>query len=134
MSALRIADHNSKFHRVDGRCQLVQSDLVSPIFGKFGLICANLPYIPTHKLTHLQVAQVEPLSALDGGEFGLDLIQKLLADSVRIAADKVCLLLEIESEQGKPAFALAEKYYPNAKVKIVRDLSGLDRLLVIERD
>lgn len=134
LSALRIANHNSKFHRVDGRCQLIQSDLISPIYGKFGLICANLPYIPTHRLNHLQVAKVEPLSALDGGEFGLDLIQKLLAGSVRIAADKVCLLFEIESEQGKPALSLAEKYYPDAEFKVLRDLSGLDRLLVIERD
>jgi release factor glutamine methyltransferase len=118
---------------VNNRCYYVQSDLVTAISGPIGLICANLPYIPSYKLANLPVAKNEPMTALDGGETGLDLIQKLLNDSVRIAADKVCLLLEIEAEQGKSAYSIAEKYYPDAKIEVAKDLSGLDRLLVIER-
>lgn len=133
MNALRIANHNSALNKVNDRCSFFQSDLVTAISGKLGLICANLPYIPSSKLANLPVAKNEPMTALDGGENGLDLIQKLLKDSVHIAADKVCLLLEIEAEQGKSAYSIAEKYYPDAKIEVAKDLTGLDRLLVIER-
>jgi release factor glutamine methyltransferase len=133
MSALRVAYHNAILHSVKERCNFLQSDLITPISGKFGLICANLPYIPSSKLASLTVARSEPMAALDGGESGLVLIQKLLQDSVHIADDRVCLLLEIEAEQGVAASELARKYYPGAKIDVKKDLSGLDRLLVIER-
>lgn len=134
MSALRVAKHNSIMHHVNTRCSLLQSDLISPIKGKFGLICANLPYIPSHKLSNLPVAQTEPLSALDGGKTGLDLIKILLHDIVRIAAEKYCLLLEIEAEQGEAAYSMAKNFFREAEVMVKQDLSGLDRLLVIERE
>jgi release factor glutamine methyltransferase len=133
MNALRVANYNAVLHNVNERCNFLQSDLITPISGKFGLICANLPYIPSAKLTSLTVARNEPITALDGGESGLVLIQKLLQESIPIAADRVCLLLEVEAEQGVAASELARKYYPDAIIDVKKDLSGLDRLLVIER-
>jgi release factor glutamine methyltransferase len=97
------------------------------------LICANLPYIPTYKLENVSVAINEPKAALDGGKDGLDLIHRLLADSVHIADRNVSLLLEIEAEQGNEVKKLAQKYYPDAEVAIKKDLAGNDRLLTIER-
>lgn len=133
MTALKVAKRNANFNNVQNQCSFINSDLSSSLFGKFQLICANLPYIPTYKLEKLSVARFEPKVALDGGKDGLDLIQRLLADSVRIAARKVCLLLEIESEQGDIVRKLAQNFYPDADIKIEKDLAGLDRLLVIER-
>jgi release factor glutamine methyltransferase len=133
MTALKVAKRNASFNNVQNQCRFIISDLTSSLFGKFQLICANLPYIPTIKLEKLSVAKNEPKAALDGGKDGLDLIQRLLADSVRIAASNVCLLLEIESEQGDTVRKLAQNSYPDADIKIEKDLAGLDRLLVIER-
>jgi release factor glutamine methyltransferase len=133
MATLNVAKRNAGTNHVQKQCFFVQSDLTSSLFGKFQLICANLPYIPTNKLTNLPVTRYEPRSALDGGMGGLDLIHRLLADSVRIVDDKVCLLLEIEAEQGLEVNDLANKYYPDADIKIDKDLAGNDRLLVIER-
>jgi release factor glutamine methyltransferase len=133
MRALQVAKHNSGINHVQNQCCFVQSDLTSSLFGKFQLICANLPYIPTNKLANLSVARYEPKVALDGGKDGLDLIHRLLSDSVRIADSKVCLLLEIEADQGEAVRKLAQTYYPDAAVNIKTDLAGNHRLLIIER-
>jgi release factor glutamine methyltransferase len=131
--ALQVAKNNAGINYVQDQCCFVQSDLTSSLFGTFKLICANLPYIPTYKLENLLVARYEPKAALDGGKDGLDLIHKLLTDSVRIADSKVCLLLEIEADQGDAVRKLAHKFYPDAEVAIKKDLAGNDRLLTIER-
>jgi release factor glutamine methyltransferase len=131
--ALQVAKRNAGINHVQDQCCFVQSDLTSSLFGTFKLICANLPYIPTYKLENLSVAINEPKAALDGGKDGLDLIHRLLADSVHIADRNVSLLLEIEAEQGNEVKKLAQKYYPDAEVAIKKDLAGNDRLLTIER-
>jgi release factor glutamine methyltransferase len=131
--ALQVAKRNAVINHVQDQCCFVQSDLTSSLFGKFQLICANLPYIPTYKLENLSVAKHEPKAALDGGKDGLDLIHRLLADSVRIAGSKICLLLEIEADQGNAVRKLAQKYYPDAEVDLKKDMAGNDRLLTIER-
>jgi release factor glutamine methyltransferase len=133
LRALQVAKRNAENNHVQNQVCYVQSDLTSSIFGKFKLICANLPYIPTCKLEDLSVARYEPTAALDGGKEGLDLIHRLLADSLRITDKEVCLLLEIESEQGVAVYDLAKTYYPDADIRIDKDLAGNDRLLVIER-
>jgi release factor glutamine methyltransferase len=131
--ALQVAKRNAGINHVQDQCCFVQSDLTSSLFGTFKLICANLPYIPTYKLENVSVAINEPKAALDGGKDGLDLIHRLLADSVHIADRNVSLLLEIEAEQGNEVKKLAQKYYPDAEVAIKKDLAGNDRLLTIER-
>ncbi len=131
--ALQVAKRNAGNNNVQNQCCFVQSDLTYSLFGNFSLICANLPYIPTSKLENLSVARYEPKAALDGGKDGLDLIHRLLADSVRIADRNVCLLLEIGADQADAVRKLAQKYYPEAEVAIKKDLAGNDRLLTIER-
>ena len=133
MAALKVAKRNSVLNQVQNRCSFIHSDLTTSLGGKFQLICANLPYIPSHKLENLQVAKNEPIAALNGGNDGLDVIRRLLMDSVRISASEVCLLLEIEAGQGAAAKDLANKYYPSTEIKIEKDLAGNDRLLIIER-
>jgi methylase of polypeptide subunit release factors len=41
------------------------------------LICANLPYIPTGKLSAVNSRAYEPSEALDGGADGLRLLRRL---------------------------------------------------------
>lgn len=55
-------------------------DLMSNTDGKFDLITANLPYIPTSRINELDqsVKDFEPHLALDGGNDGFELINKLL--------------------------------------------------------
>lgn len=132
--ALATARANARLHQVDGRISFLQSDLLSACSTQFDLVCANLPYIPSTDLPRLEVSRHEPLLALDGGPDGLALIAQLLADAPRWLAPAGLMLLEIEYRQGQKAALLAQHALPKAQVNILKDYSGLDRFVKIERE
>jgi release factor glutamine methyltransferase len=130
--AIAVARKNAQRHQVANRFQFVISDLCSAIRGRYDLLCANLPYIPTSELQNLPVSKHEPQLALDGGCSGLDLIQRFLQSAPCLLAEKGLILAEIEASQGKAALDLAMDYFPQAQVRMVQDYSGNDRVLRIE--
>ncbi len=131
-AALEIAHRNVERHGLSGRVELFLADLIPvdfPLSG-FDIISANLPYIPTETLQTLEIFGKEPSLALDGGQDGLDVIRRLVA---RLADEKIsdCLcLLEIEHRQGPAIRGLIGQFFPNANIRIQRDLAGFDRLAV----
>lgn len=133
-AALQIAARNRDALGLAARVSLVQSDLLTGMDGRFNLVCANLPYIPSRKLEQLAVSHFEPRLALDGGTDGLILIARLLSQLHAALLPGGLALLEIEAEQGETALALARQALPETDVHIQRDLAGHPRLLVIEKD
>lgn len=133
-AALAVAHANAELHGMTGRIELLSADLLDcpALAGRhFDLLVANLPYIPTGTLRLLEVYGREPTLALDGGADGLDLVRQLLHTAPAQLAPGGAVLLEIEASQGQLAQALARAAFPRAAVKILPDLSGRDRLLVI---
>ena len=131
-AALAIARLNAEKHGVGNRIQFVEADLFPESLSAFDLVTANPPYIPTEKLKGLAVYGREPTLALDGGTDGMDIIRRLLGLSKRWLAAGGALRVEIESGQGKVALETAKGHFPDAKIKIDKDLAGLDRLLIID--
>jgi release factor glutamine methyltransferase len=131
LAALRIARTNAAHHGLLKQVSLLQSDLLSSLSGPFDLICANLPYIPHQTLSELPVAHFEPLLALDGGPDGVLLIRRLLEDAPRVLTVGGLILLEIEYRQGQTVAELARQSFPDARVKVVQDYAGLDRIVEI---
>ncbi len=129
--ALQVAWRNAQKHAVAERVRLVQADLLSSLKPGFGLICANLPYIPHNRLLSLAVYGREPALALDGGEDGLVTIRRFLQQA-RSALTGGCLLLEIDAMQGQAVRELAQEAFPGSKVEVYRDLGGRERLAKIE--
>jgi len=133
--ALEIAHKNIEAHQVSKRVELIQTDLVAGLTGPFDLVCANLPYIPSETLSGLEVIRYEPRLALDGGEDGLRLLERLM-DQLSEGGVKTqpmgLALYEIEANQGEPALTLARRYFPDATIHVMTDLAGLPRLLVVE--
>lgn len=133
LDALEVARHNAQVNGVGERIDFRQADLLAGIDGSFDLICANLPYIPTEKLHRLQVYLREPTLALDGGESGLEIIERLLAQAVDQLATGGLILLEIESSLPQEAQQAAERYFPQATVTVHHDLAGHARIVSIQR-
>ncbi len=131
--ALEVAKVNAEKFSLLDRMEFLQADLLDGVPGPFGLICANLPYIPTLKLMKLPVAEREPRLALDGGLGGMEVISRMLEQAKGQLVSGGLMLLEIESSQGDDVKTLAKAHYPASKVQILKDLSGLDRCLEIER-
>ncbi len=131
-SALQAARANAGLHGVSERVLFIQSNLIDGIQGSFDLICANLPYIPTHIMRNLRVYEKEPELALDGGADGLELIRSLLSVASQRLNEAGSLLLEIEMNQAKAVSSLAKKLFPLKNVRVYQDLAGKDRLLAID--
>jgi len=81
----------------------------------------------------LDVAQNEPLLALDGGEDGFDLYRMLLRDLTGKMAKESLILCEIDFSQKREALSLSRQLFPDASVTIKEDYAGLSRLLMIRK-
>lgn len=130
--ALKIAQLNAAAHRVEAQITFSQADLLPEGAGKFDLVCANLPYIPTAKLTEVNTLGFEPNLALDGGPDGLGLILRLLNSLPSRLSEPGLALLETESTLGEETLTLAKAAFPLADVQLRQDLAGRDRLIRIE--
>jgi release factor glutamine methyltransferase len=132
--ALHVAHQNALRHSVDKQIRFLATDLLEGISETFDLVCANLPYIPSGKLSEINSIVFEPGLALDGGNTGLDFISRLLEQLPTKLNTPGCCLLEIEETLGREILTLARNNFPHDQVSLKQDLAGKDRLLVIIRD
>lgn len=132
-SALRVAQENARRHGVSDRISFWQGSLLDALFAPVDLICANLPYIPQPDLAALPVAQHEPITALDGGPDGLRWIEALLVGSQHWLAPGGLMLLEMQFDQGEQIKSMTKNYLPHASASVISDLSGLPRLVRIQK-
>jgi release factor glutamine methyltransferase len=124
--ALEVARLNCQRHGVTDRVCLLQGDMLDPIPQPVDLIIANLPYVRKSELSGLRF---EPRLALDGGSDGMEKIRRLCRQSGGKLRPGGCLLLEIGEGQGKDITALLNTLFPGAKVEVIPDLSGIERVV-----
>lgn len=96
---------------------------------KFDLIVANLPYIPSHRLKKLNksVSDYEAISALNGGENGLSLINELLEQIPQFLNKNGYFILEIDETHKIENF---KNFFHIYKLKIEKDCFNKNRFLV----
>ena len=133
-AALAVAEDNARRHGVAERVRLLHGDLLQPLPGPVDLIVANLPYIPSGRIDGLQpeVRDYEPRGALDGGPDGTDLLRPLLRQAGAHLRPGGAVMLEIDEEQGATMSEEARRAFPAAAVHVLPDLSGRDRVLVVQ--
>ena len=131
---LDVAAFNIRAHGVSERVTLGIGDLLEPVPEPIDLIVANLPYIPTDRISTLQPEiRQEPALALDGGPDGLDLIRRLLTQAESKLKDSGIILLEMEPDQIPVVQELAIQHFPEGSTSVEEDLAGMDRILTIYR-
>jgi release factor glutamine methyltransferase len=134
-AALTLAQANAADHHA--AVTFWQGDLLTPLLEKnihLDLILANLPYIRSADVPNLAVSRYEPNLALDGGADGLDLVRRLLPQARQLLKPNGLILLEIGYHQGAETVAAAQAVFPNATVRLLPDLAGLDRVVCIQND
>ncbi len=127
-AALSIAEENARQNNV--YVNFIESDLFANVKGSFDMIVSNPPYIERAVIDTLdsQVKDHEPLSALDGGEDGLDFYRRITADLHRFLKKKGCIIFEIGYNQGYALYdMLVKNNFRNISVK--KDLAGMDRVV-----
>lgn len=126
--ALQVAEENAR--RLGKQVDFKQGDLWEPIVGTYDVIVSNPPYIPSGKIQGLmeEVRCYDPLMALDGSEDGLAFYRMLAGRGRSFLNPGGWLMVEIGCEQGPQVSRLFEKA-GFCEVSVVKDLSGLDRVV-----
>ncbi|MCH8940354.1 MAG: peptide chain release factor N(5)-glutamine methyltransferase [Chloroflexi bacterium] len=132
--ALAVARQNIERHDVANQVHLQEGDLLSGYDGKLDLIVSNPPYIPDGEVPGLQpeVALHEPSAALGGGPDGLSIIRRLMDQAAELLSPNGALMIEFNPPQSSVLMSEAKRLWPNAGCRVVKDLAGLDRVLVVE--
>ena len=133
-AVLDVAAYNIRTHGVGDRVTLGIGDLLDAVPEPVDLIIANLPYIPSDRISTLQPeVQQEPVLALDGGPDGLDLIRRLLIQAEDKLKPTGIILLEMDPEQIPLVQGLVKHHFPEGTSNVETDLAGIDRILTIHR-
>ena len=132
-AALAVAGLNAKRLRLAGRVEFLQGDLLEPLRESVDMIVANLPYVPTAVWAALppEIRDHEPRAALDGGDDGLRVIDRLLAQAPHRLGPGGAILLEIAHDQAPLLGDLVSVRLPGALLEVRKDLAGHDRIALI---
>lgn len=133
--ALKIAKENAVTHNVENRISFIKSNFLQEVTGKYDLIISNPPYIETSTIKSLdkEVKQYDPLTALDGGEDGLDcynIIAKNAANYLNIGGYVIVEIGFNQKDTVTDVF-LSNNFNLNAQIK---DIGGNYRCLVFNID
>ncbi|MDP9265532.1 MAG: peptide chain release factor N(5)-glutamine methyltransferase [Chloroflexota bacterium] len=135
--ALAVARENALAHGVAARIDLRQGDLLSPIGERVDVVAANLPYLRDGEVDRFVGARTslafEPRSGVVAGPDGLELMRRCAADLSRVLAPGGSVLFECDPPQ---ASAIAELLSAaiRGSTRVLRDLSGDERVVAVERE
>ena len=109
--AIKIAKFNSYKFDLSNRSTFKVCNLNNFNRGKYDLIVSNPPYIPTKDIKNLSkdIINYEPLTALDGGIDGLDLIKKVIYKSNYLLKRDGLLAIEIGHGQYNKVYKILKK-------------------------
>ena len=133
--ALDVARRNAERHRVAARIDWRRADLFDADGGPFDLVVANPPYVAERDRPTLQpeVRDHEPALALFAGEDGLDVIRRLLPESVPRLRAGGTLLFEFGFGQGDAVAQLISATRGLTMSDLRHDLQGIPRVAIAKR-
>ena len=128
--ALAVAHINVERHKLSHRITLVQSDLFAELHGVYDLIVCNPPYVNSASMAALPAEfRAEPALALAGGEDGMGLVRRILAEAPAHMSDEGFLVLEIGHERRH-----FEHAFRRLEVAWLETSAGSDQVLLVTRD
>lgn len=123
--ALSLARENAE--KLSASIAFEQADLLPSSGESFDLIVANLPYIPAGDIPTLQREVLhDPVTALDGGPDGLDLIRRLITAAPSRLQPGGLLALEIGHDQS-PAVRTLLQDNNYRDILLLQDYQGIER-------
>jgi protein-(glutamine-N5) methyltransferase, release factor-specific len=138
--AIKVAKENAQKHGVAKSVKFEQGDLFKPFSKhfrkqKFDMIISNPPYIKSSVIPTLQkeVCEHEPLSALDGGESGLDFYERIVSGVGSHLRKSGVLLLEIGHDQGEAVSGLLSRNGDFTSIRVLKDLANRDRIVFAKK-
>lgn len=130
-SALEVAMHNVGAYNLHDRVFLHCSDLFQKLAPRqYDVIICNPPYVNAGSMDALpQEYRHEPEMALAGGDDGMDLVRRILADAPAYMAPKGILVLEIGHER-----AHFEAAFPQLEPVWLDSSEASDQIVLLTRE
>ncbi len=130
--ALQLASENSLNNQVP--INFVQSDVFSKITETFDIIVSNPPYIAydDEDEVGINVLASEPHLALFADEDGFAIYRQIIENASEHLTENGKLYFEIGYKQGEGLRALLAQHFPNKRVRVLEDMFGKDRMVVMD--
>ncbi len=129
--AANLARTNADNLGVSERIQVIECDLLSgiPTGYKADVLVSNPPYVPTHVIDEIdqEVSAYEPHLALDGGEDGMDIFRRLVADAPEVLKPNGYIAVELFESKLDVARTILEEDGRWTSIEVVYDLTGRPR-------
>lgn len=130
----RVPARGKRETRAPLQIKFVKSNLFGAFCNKnvkFDVIVSNPPYVTKGELKKLSlfIRKHEPVTALDGGKDGLEIIKKIIRQAPDYFKKDGILALEVGYKQAKKVKKLMEKA-GFGNIAVIKDLAGIDRVVV----
>ena len=132
-AAAAVARENAEMLGLTERVAVHVGDLLAPLAGRrYDMILSNPPYIPTADIATLmpEVRSYEPHLALDGGADGLNIYRRLMADAPALLNEGGAVAVEVGIDEAAAVAALAMAHSRIVRTEILKDLAGIERVVV----
>ena len=138
MEGLHLARENARLNQVDEKISFVQADMIAAISvgsQKFNLVVTNPPYVSQAEYSELprEIRDYEPRQALDGGDDGLTAIKHIIREAPAVLRQAGGLVMEMGGGQAQRVSTLVSDSQHYQNHHIIKDYSGIDRVLVAIR-
>ena len=133
--AVEVAQDNAERHGVANRIKFTVGDLLEPLTGPVDIIIANPPYIPAENLPELQaeIRDHEPRVAVDGGDGGMTIAERLVRGAPSYLKPRGRLLMEVGYGQAPLMVDVAKHVFPaGTDVDMALDLAGIPRVVRVQ--
>ena len=138
--ALSVAARNVQHHQLTETVQLLCGDLFAPIIEgldetRFDLIVSNPPYVSTAEYEALEknVKDYEPQKALHAGEKGLDIYERIIAETTTHLKPDAALMMEIGYQQGDDIKELLDSSNTFKEIEVKKDFTKNDRIAIAKK-
>ena len=130
--ALAVASKNAHHHKTN--IQFFQADVFRQVSGKYDIIVSNPPYISFEDKEEVgvNVLTSEPHIALFADEDGFAIYRQIIEGAEAHLKENGKLYFEIGYKQGPLLRELIGHYFPQKRVRILKDIFGKDRKAVVD--
>lgn len=129
-AALEVAEENNK--NLGANVKFLEGDMLEPVKNyKFDIFVSNPPYIPETEIVMPLVKENEPNIALFGGSDGMKFYEIILRGLKPLLKSKALVCFEHGYDKKNEMIALANKYFPDSRVEVIKDLENRDRMTFI---
>ena len=134
ISELAVKTAKKNAENLEADVNFLIGDMCEPLIDnniKVDILVSNPPYIPQDEEMEHSVKDFEPHVALFGGEDGLKFYRIIFERSKYLLKEKSFMAFEMGYNQKENLTALAQEYFPNSKIEVLKDMSGKNRMLFI---